>query len=288
MSIERSSRPTFTIGPTNKEAVLGTHPGDMPKSTIAATATATGVDVPHNGKSTVKKRNEKRRLEREFSERDGHTEETDVKEVWFAGCHCDVGGGSVPNDTRHNLARIPLRWMIRECFRMDTGIRFHSSVLKSVGLDPASLYPKVLDRPEAIFTIPPTIADPTHARESTTDTTQTLVDGSAIDSQLTEEEEDLLDALSPVYDQLSLAPGWWILELLPMRFKKQHSDNSWVSDWGCNLGRPRKVPNRIQKRGQFFVHRSVKMRMEAEASLLPGGVKYAPKAQWKIDPIWVD
>ncbi|KAG8680219.1 hypothetical protein FRC11_002790, partial [Ceratobasidium sp. 423] len=37
--------------------------------------------------------------------------ETDVKEVWFAGAHCDVGGGSVPNETKNNLARIPLRWM---------------------------------------------------------------------------------------------------------------------------------------------------------------------------------
>ncbi|KAI0333977.1 hypothetical protein GY45DRAFT_1318837 [Cubamyces sp. BRFM 1775] len=67
--------------------------------------------------------------------------ETDVKEVWFAGCHCDVGGGSVPDDTHHALARIPLRWMIRECFRTKTGIRFHAELLKNVGLDPATLWP---------------------------------------------------------------------------------------------------------------------------------------------------
>lgn len=144
----------------------------------------------------------------------------------------DVGGGSVPNDTRHNLARIPLRWMIRECFRTNTGIRFHSNLLKNIGLEPAALYPKVLDRPEAIYTIPPTIPLPDHARESTAETTRTLVDGAGTDVVLSEEEEDILDALSPVYDQLSLAPGWWVLELLPMRFKKQHSDNTWVSNWG--------------------------------------------------------
>lgn len=67
--------------------------------------------------------------------------ETDVKEVWFAGCHCDVGGGSVPDDTLHSLARIPLRWMIRECFRTRTGIRFHGELLKEIGLDPARLWP---------------------------------------------------------------------------------------------------------------------------------------------------
>ena len=144
----------------------------------------------------------------------------------------DVGGGSVPNDTRHNLARIPLRWMIRECFRTNTGIRFHSNLLKNIGLEPAALYPKVLDRPEAIYTIPPTIPLSDHARESTAETTRTLVDGAGTDVVLSEEEEDILDALSPVYDQLSLAPGWWVLELLPMRFKKQNSDNTCVSNWG--------------------------------------------------------
>lgn len=37
----------------------------------------------------------------------------------FSVC-LDVGGGSVPNDTPHSLARIPLRWMIRECFLAKT------------------------------------------------------------------------------------------------------------------------------------------------------------------------
>ncbi|KAH9932123.1 uncharacterized protein BXZ73DRAFT_101498 [Epithele typhae] len=67
--------------------------------------------------------------------------ETDVKEVWFAGCHADVGGGSVSDTERHSLARIPLRWMVRECFRTHTGIRFHAELLKDIGLDPAALWP---------------------------------------------------------------------------------------------------------------------------------------------------
>ncbi|EJC98191.1 uncharacterized protein FOMMEDRAFT_31962 [Fomitiporia mediterranea MF3/22] len=55
------------------------------------------------------------------------------REVWFAGCHSDVGGGSVPHTTRNSLARIPLRWMIRECFRMDTGIIFDKKMLAEIG-----------------------------------------------------------------------------------------------------------------------------------------------------------
>ena len=41
----------------------------------------------------------------------------------------------------HSLARIPLRWMVRECFRTGTGIRFHSELLKDIGMDPATLWP---------------------------------------------------------------------------------------------------------------------------------------------------
>jgi hypothetical protein len=36
----------------------------------------------------------------------------------------DVGGGSVRNFTRHSLARVPLRWMVREIFKANPGILF--------------------------------------------------------------------------------------------------------------------------------------------------------------------
>ncbi|GJE93485.1 hypothetical protein PsYK624_096440 [Phanerochaete sordida] len=58
----------------------------------------------------------------------------DVREVWFAGVHADVGGGSVKNSTRHALARIPLRWMIRETLRCGTGLLYDGAMLQQVGL----------------------------------------------------------------------------------------------------------------------------------------------------------
>ena len=54
----------------------------------------------------------------------------------FTNALPDVGGGSVLNGRRHSLARIPLRWMIRECFNLETGIIFDAHMLKhEVGLD---------------------------------------------------------------------------------------------------------------------------------------------------------
>jgi hypothetical protein len=51
-----------------------------------------------------------------------------------------------------------------------------------------------------------------------------------------------------------------------------------------NLGRPRVIPR--QKRQGFNVHRSVKVRMEA-GDRVAGG-KYVPRAEWKVEPNWVD
>lgn len=66
---------------------------------------------------------------------------TDFLEVFFAGCHADVGGGAVKNEVRHKLAQIPLRWMIRQCFLCNTGIIFDTHRLAMEGLDVHTLWP---------------------------------------------------------------------------------------------------------------------------------------------------
>lgn len=214
------------------------------------------------------------------------TQPTDVDEVWFAGCHCDIGGGSVGNGVKPNLARIPLRWMIRECFKTNSGILFHTDGLRRVGLDPAALYPVVLPRPPPlsagatgptayIQTIPKNPPKPADEEE------EVLV------HLETEEEMELKDALSPIYDQLSLAWGWWILEIIPLWHRYQEENNSWISELKANLGKGRHIPH--QHKNGVRVHRSVKTRLEAEYA---DGKKYKPKSNLKLDNTdhitWVD
>lgn len=212
----------------------------------------------------------------------------------------DVGGGSVPNDTRHSLARIPLRWMIRECFRTNSGIQFEADKLRAIaGIDPASLYPIVLPRPppleihkelaaslslmnyaksgkmserekkaladsaklleeklvdrqekeqvkkrtDSIQKVPssPASESGTEKRDRDVDLNSTAsapasIYGGDDDEQdksarphpfVSEEEEDLFDALSPIYDQLKLAKPWWVLELLPIKQKMQRENGTW-------------------------------------------------------------
>ncbi|RDX42988.1 hypothetical protein OH76DRAFT_1361801 [Lentinus brumalis] len=246
-------RPALYAPASAADAKLGTQPGDMPKHD-----TTFAMRKGLNG-GAKKGKNKQRHLERTFCETDpACNRETNVLEVWFAGCHCDVGGGSVQNDTAHTLARIPLRWMIRECFKMDTGIRFHAELLRRIGLDPVALHPIVRDRP------PPLTPDPSHLQSV------------ALPVSLnTEEDHEVRDALSPIYDQLDIAwMSWWPLELLPVTRKNK-------TDWP-NMGKGRHVPKRHKP---FYVHRSVKLRMEAKDVV---GGPYVPKAIFKHDPVWVD
>ncbi|KAJ7755772.1 hypothetical protein B0H14DRAFT_413606 [Mycena olivaceomarginata] len=230
------------------------------------------------------------------------TQPTDIEEVWFAGCHCDVGGGSVSDDTKHNLARIPLRWMIRECFKTNSGIMFEAEGLRAIGLDPTSLYPIVKPRPPAlpvgaarIQSIPRSPATPAPApplpvsapgsgSEAATPNAAGASALTNVDGFLTEEDLDLHDALSPIYDQLTLKWFWWILELLPLKQRYQRGDNTWVSIYKWNLGQGRFIPK--QKKNGVRVHRSVKTRLEAQTE---HGGTYKPKAAFDLErTIWVD
>ncbi|KAF9076955.1 hypothetical protein BDP27DRAFT_1414085 [Rhodocollybia butyracea] len=241
---------------------------------------------------------------------------TDIEEVWFAGCHCDVGGGSVSNRETTNLARIPLRWMIRECFKTNTGILFRGDRLRDLGLDPDALWHDPNTRPPPIPVsssayIRPMLPPPPKG-------TKHVI-------TKTEEELELDDALSPKYDQLKLARPWWILEVCPVRHQF-HMGKTEGKDQNCkprlldlicwkvkdhdskekdqgdsegdlktkvefNLGRGRKIP--VQSNG-IKIHRSVKMRMEAYKNdpNNPNNKdlkKYRPKAKFNPrDVIWVD
>ncbi|KDQ62964.1 hypothetical protein JAAARDRAFT_202495 [Jaapia argillacea MUCL 33604] len=276
--------------------------------------------VLNGGQEDLKKRlEEERKFEREEEEmawkaankKDSGRKkkaETDVLEVWFAGCHCDVGGGAVPNSTPNSLARIPLRWMIRQCFIAQTGIQFHGECLKWAGLDPITLHPSVRGRPPPIppsrdnnADTTPTKGEERHKRASTGGTLVNGSDGEQGDGARdeigevakTEEDQDAIDAVCQIYDQLERKWFWWILEWIPLRHRYQNDDDSWTRSFSVNLGRPRQIPLRQAEVVGVNVHRTVKMRMEAEAMEWARGrkrkEKYVPKVDLGgFDVKWVD
>jgi len=188
-----------------------------------------------------------------------------------------VGGGSVPNGTPHTLAHISLRWMIRECFKANTGIMFDAERLREIGLDAATLYPTVLARPPPldasaknvqVLRAPPLFKDIVYPED-------------AVRSFLSEEEHELRDAMSPIYDQLSRKKVWWAAEILP--FKQPDKYRREIKR--INLGRGRVIPD---MQSGVKVHRSVKMRMEASQKK-SNSKPYRPRAKVLESAIeWVD
>ncbi|TFK52545.1 hypothetical protein OE88DRAFT_1417444 [Heliocybe sulcata] len=239
---------------------------------------------------------------------------TDAKEVWFAGAHCDIGGGSVPNNTRHSLARIPLRWMIRELFRTKTGIILDRDLLRDeAGLDlktlddspPARIVPEAdtctlaLDPPKDTFLLalgrfiwntiqfPYKLISGLLRPPKPSIKANFLPEKASASEYLGEAEEELLDALSPMYDELRLTWWWRILEWMPMRHKKQSANTSPFNDkkeyvWSVNRGRGRKVFSYLLRDGKKIqVHRSVKTRLEALDERGRSGT-YVPRIRTKF------
>jgi len=88
-----------------------------------------------------------------------------------------------------------------------------------LGLDPASLYPNVLPRPGPLPAIGRKIRNIGDQPRSYNQ------------KEWSEEVEELEDALSPVYDQLSIKKWWWrILEYWPIRQRYQKANGIWVSE----------------------------------------------------------
>jgi uncharacterized protein (DUF2235 family) len=209
--------------------------------------------------------------EAEVREDDGERTPADVLEVWFAGAHADVGGGAVRNETRHVLARIPLRWMIRETFRCNTGILYKRDALAETGLDVPSLWPKVQPRQRPVVGPSPNIMELARQRELPAltrrphalkhFTTHGNLDypTSAGDADLLPEQvEDYFDSMAPMNDQLVQARGWWLGELWPVKIRVQsRRSNDWTKRLTVNLGRYRAVQD-----VEPMMHWTVTQRME--------------------------
>ncbi|KAH9041585.1 hypothetical protein EDB85DRAFT_1886281 [Lactarius pseudohatsudake] len=249
--------------------------------------------------------------------------QTDVREVWFA----DVGGGSVPNETENSLARIPLRWMILECFRTGTGIRFRKGSLKRIGMDQDTLESFtgghfIIERVRSqMLTSEDTFTSATHPGPASAteqprgeicqdddlkgiDIDQGPLNSIGKTSGLSirikevspptgalafKPVQERKDALSPIYDQLNIWRAWWLPEIIPLRHRLQSLERSLRKHyWSVNIGHPRKILKPVREGEKILVHRSVDLRMRAAESEL-GGRKYKPRAEFNpLEIEWVD
>jgi hypothetical protein len=138
--------------------------------------------------------------------------------------------------------------MIRQLFKLGIGILFHRNMFPKIGMDPAMLYPVSVanqPRPPPLYQSPQAPSPPGTPNsmkktlavlpppEIVTNDPAMIVysDGGKF---VNEELEDLADATSPMYDQLSLARVWWALEVIPqmLHYQDDKSDNL-IDEYTC-------------------------------------------------------
>lgn len=245
-----------TNGAQTNGAAKGTQLNGAPKAPQPNGTTLT--------RSATQIEKEKEKAEAEKNARDDvKGTETDVLEVWFMGCHADVGGGAVKNEVRHKLSNIPLRWMLRQTFECNTGIIYDTAKLAEVGLDVHTLYPMYTRLRRPVVGPPPSMMEkyksgtlaPIQKRSSALEPNDDdeqgvynikyLDDGnesSAKEAWVPEQVEDHFDAESEMNDQLVVAKGWWVLEYWPIKYRVQKKDSdAWEKVTGVNRGRFRAI-----------------------------------------------
>ncbi len=165
----------------------------------------------------------------------------------------DIGGGAIDDNELNTptLSRIPLRWMVRECFECNTGIIFDACMLQEAGLpihkdnsteddftyQLAPSYPWSSESPNN----PPKQPDTTSLDAVPGATVGpygmflTFMFGSRREQPASkpdkfvwrelsadyENKQDLRDIHTNIHCQLEERPLWHILELIPQRVERQ-------------------------------------------------------------------
>jgi len=184
------------------------------------------------------------------------------------------------------LSRIPLRWMIRQCFECNTGILFDTASLAETGLDVPMVWPVYIKPKRPVVGPSPTVMEsyesgilPPLRKRSTAlgvdkDEKQKKikerVDKKAAENEkrrlqvdldlLPEQVEDHFDAIAPINDQLVQAKGWWVLEAWPVKVRVQKKNtDAWEKVVRMNLGRYRAI-----REIEPAMHWTVELRMRED------------------------
>ncbi|KAG8916628.1 hypothetical protein FRC01_002953 [Tulasnella sp. 417] len=167
---------------------------------------------------------------------------TDVKEVWFAGCHSDVGGGHGDPSTSNTISDPSLCWMINQVLLSKVPIRFSIEALTKLrGFRYVPANPL------------PTPPKGNHPDESTRHFIFNL--------QRVEQQDAGLNATSLIHDELKSNWFWWVPECLLFRNSVLDRDgNRWRETRFPNFGWGRKIWE-----STVLVHESVQMRLKGKS-----------------------
>lgn len=168
-----------------------------------------------------------------------------VEEVWFAGCHSDVGGqyfvfnrkaaplipvaftgGAVGDDCRYSLADISLRWMVKQVVLSQCGILLDHAALRKADIDISTV----------VITDQPTVSDFWKKGSKMSKSPSTEPDREDSDDKDDHDTAALWptdqDVLTDSHDVLKARKAWWMLEMLPTKYAWQEANGKWDAKWG--------------------------------------------------------
>ena len=235
----------------------------------------------------------------------------DIEELWFPGCHADLGGGWPLADGEESpLSHAPLVWMVREA--QHAGLDFDPEKLLAFkccnedyripygGINEDARPPP--DMPEIQITSPPTESRPDIFRSPKSDKSES---GWAPGLEPPKPQQSdfhkhlhLSSTRGILHDCLEFNNGlpmgsvlsWRMMEYLPFRRMDLQPDGSWKAiSLPLPMGETRDIPENA------WIHHSAIRRMEANEEYRPGnliiggggrGVRKAPKelgiGKWKV------
>ncbi|KAJ5577570.1 uncharacterized protein N7459_006534 [Penicillium hispanicum] len=205
---------------------------------------------------------------------DSDEEEQDIHEIWFPGCHADIGGGwKLEGGELWALSHAPLVWMVQEAQK--AGLELDPRKMKQF---------QCLEEFDGDYTpIQEELAArrPSQCREEHNDDDPDAFRVSPDEKQRSAASRDFWHALHTsstkglVHDCLEFKQGlpsvsvlsWRIMEWLPFRRMDLQSDGSWKPiRWPLPRGEVRDVPLDAE------IHVSAIRRMQANSKYRPGNV----------------
>jgi len=158
-----------------------------------------------------------------------------VQEVWFAGCHSDVGGGAVEDTVRYSLGEISLRWMVKQVVLSQCEIKFDAAALRRADIDilttdladptqeTVGQICRWVSEAETV-TAPSALLTPSEGEGSGEDMIW-KGGGEGAEAKTWPREPDVL---ADIHDELgSKLSGYWLLEYFPATFGWQRVDGEW-------------------------------------------------------------
>ncbi|KAI4918056.1 hypothetical protein J4E90_002436 [Alternaria incomplexa] len=232
--------------------------------------------------------------------------EQDIQEVWFPGCHADIGGGWPLGDDDAALSHVALVWMVREAQK--AGLDFDEDKLAAlsccheepttnvsraqnnipmIAIDPASPSPVIANSgAQSVDTAGYTDDDNilSHHREHPNTHFHKHFHSAATKGRI----HDVLQFNNGA-NRMGVV-SWNIMEYLPFRRMDLQEDGTWKAiRWPLPKGETRDIP------ANAVIHSSVIKRMRADPTYRPGnlivggggrGVRHAPKdmgmGQWVV------